>query len=182
MNQQFTFTLKNEEYLSFLKYQLRNSREFQGKKLLLRTSLPALILCTMIFTNLYTKLVWNLFAIAVAMLWIFSFAPTLWVSYFNHRINDDTLKKMNITGFKEVKIHFEEKQLVYHDQNNHTILYKDILAFSPLEDLFVFQYGKQQTILLPFRVFDNQEQIKAFIKEFEIAWGETKRRTSSVEG
>ncbi|MEF9962002.1 MAG: hypothetical protein RR863_04890 [Erysipelotrichaceae bacterium] len=170
LNQQFTYTLETKEYLSFLRYQVRNSETYMKRKLVFAWFVPALILIIFIFGRLYTQTIPSIICVVAVFAWMYLIAPNLWILYFNYKVNENTLKDMNITGFQEVKLRFEKKQLVYRDNKSHNILYRDVTTFETINELLVFQYGKHQTILLPIRVFDSKNASDEFIKEFKTAW------------
>lgn len=174
MDYQFTFTLKNEEYLSYVRHQVAGMKANRGQRLLLRTSIPALILCTIIVLELYQDWMWMCVALAIMILWILYGAPMLWRNAIAHRINESTLKKMNIQGFQEVTLHFLDDKLTYKDHKLHTITYEQISVFAPLSALFIFRYDRDGTILLPYRVFQDDAEKKEFLHKFEGCWSKHK--------
>ncbi|MEF9919947.1 MAG: hypothetical protein RSC93_12310 [Erysipelotrichaceae bacterium] len=170
LNQQFTYTLETKEYLGFLRYQVRNSETYTKRKLIFAWGVPVLILITFIFGRLYTQIIPTILCVAGAFAWMYLIAPNLWILYFNFKINEKTLKEMNLTGFQEVKLRFEKKQFVYRDIKSHSVLYRDVTSFEEINELLIFQYGKHQTVLLPLRLFDNKHDSDEFVKEFKTAW------------
>lgn len=178
MDKSYTFTLKKEEYLSFLRYQFMHRKENRGVKLWIMTSIPALILCTVIFLSLYRNIIWVCTGILLICLWVMYGTPKFWNYLAKRKINDTTLNQMDIKGFKEVQIHFQTHELEYQDGAKHRIAYKNIKNLMPIPDMFVFQYDEQGTFLLPYRAFENEEEMRSFLKEFELCWNS--KQTASI--
>ena len=63
-----------------------------------------------------------------------------------------------------------EDKILYKDKKEHSISYRDILRMIPANEVFIFQYKNQGTLLLPYRLFENKEDMTEFFKEFEMAW------------
>lgn len=170
MDKQFKFTLEKQEYLNLLRYQSLHSKQGRGMKLWLTTCIPALLICTVIFLKLYTQILWVCLAIVLAVIWVMYGSLKIWKKYIYRRINDDTLKQLNITGFQEVTVTFHESKIMYKDNKIHEIPYKDVYTMIPADDMFIFQYKNQGTLLLPYRLFKSPEDVSSFFKEFEKTW------------
>lgn len=170
MDKQFTFKLKPEEYLNFLRYQLFHSKQGKGMRLWLSTSIPALLICTLIFLRLYNQILWVCLFIMFIFIWLLFGSPYVWKKYLYRRINNNTLQQMNITGFNEITVTFKENKIIYKDKNSYEILYRDIYQMVPAEKMFIFRYNDQGTLLLPFYLFKEEKEIKNFLKEFELCW------------
>lgn len=169
MNQTFTFTLRKEEYLSFLRFQSAHSKHAKGIRMWLRISLPALLVCFIILMQAY-EWGWIMAALLLIFLWECFIAPLLWKKYLYRTINEETVRHMNITGFQKVKVTFYDNRIVYKDKKTHEILYQDIIRMIPADDLFIFQYKNQGTLLLPYRLFDEKADVDAFHQAFKTAW------------
>lgn len=169
MKRIFTFTLKKEEYLSFLRYQSTHSKHAKGIRMWLRISLPALLVCLIVLMQLYDWF-WLLAALFLVVIWEWLATSYLWKKYIYRTINEDTIRHMNIKNFQKVTVSFQDHKIMYKDSKPHEILYQDILRMSMADDIFIFQYKNKGTLLLPYRLFDGSEDIDEFSKSFKNIW------------
>lgn len=170
MNRAFTFTLSKEEYLNYLRFQSLGSKQGRSFRLWLRICVPALLLCIVIYFQLYAQFIWPILALVASAIWLFYACPMIWKKYVYKRIDENTLKQMNISGFQKIEVTFKDDKIIYKDAKKHEIPYGEVRGMMPIENMFVFMYHQQDVLLLPFRLFDSEDDISEFFKDFEIVW------------
>lgn len=170
MNRKFTFTLTKEEYLNFLRFQAAHSKRARRIRMWIAISLPVVLCCLLFLFHLNEQLIWDVAVLAVIILWEWLFTPVLLRAYLNRIINEKTMERLKVTGFQKVSVSFLEDKILYKDKKEHSISYRDILRMIPANEVFIFQYKNQGTLLLPYRLFENKEDMTEFFKEFEMAW------------
>lgn len=172
MNRKFTFTLTTEDYLNYLRFQSLRSKQGKGMRLWMRICIPALLLCILISFRLYVQPIWSILALVLSVAWLFYACPIIWKKYVYKRINEDTLKQLNITGFEKIEVTFKDDKIIYKDKKINEILYKDIRSMLPIEKVFIFLYQQQGVMLLPYRLFVDEDDMTEFFREFEVCWKE----------
>lgn len=175
MDQTFTFTITKAEYLQYLRHQVSGMKNYRGYKFWIRTSIPALFICSTLFFRLYYSFWWNLLSIVLILLWVVVGTGILWEIFLKHRIHEKTLDTMNIKGFQKVTLHFQTDRVQYEDQEIHDIFYQDIQNCILMKKMFVFLYEGDKAILLPYRVFTDEEQMKTFLYQFDKEWMHLKK-------
>lgn len=176
MDQAFTFTLTEEEYLDFLRGQALRGKSGRGGRLWINTSIPAVILITIIFWKLYTSPLWMAALTLLALVWVLVLSPQIWEGVLRHRIGADMLKKVGIQGFQETALHFQNNRVTCEDKRRRTILYRQIRALTPGKSALVFYYEDNGVFLLPLRLFAKDEDLKGFLHAFERQWGEARKK------
>ena len=170
MDRKYQFTLETEEYLQFLRYQYSTGKGSRGKKLWLMTSLPALVICTMIFFGLYRSALWVTAAVAAMVVWVVYGAPGLWRRYVNRKIDQRFLDRLSVKGFEEVTLEFGPDQVRSRSSGGRfAIPYGKLSLVQPLPEMLVLGDGTEKTLLLPYRIFSDQEEIQTFLRELETA-------------
>ncbi len=170
MNREFTFKLETEEYLEYLRFQMANGKANRGKRLWIATSLPAVIACTIIFLRLFTDVLWMCAATAMVVVWVAVLAPQIWQSFVRRRIGLETLEKMNIRGFSQVTLQFEEHGVICREKTKRSIPYREIQTLFCTPSTLVFVCGGGAALLVPLRLFDGKEELKQFVIQFERCW------------
>lgn len=170
MEYRFQFTLKKQEYLDFLKAQSMLLRKNRRKKLWIVTSIPTLILCSVIFFGLYTSILWVMAAVMAAGVWIMEIGPRLWSRHLDRRFSEKLLEEMEINRFEPVELIFDEEKITAcFLGKKRRLFYKSLRTFLPLGGVFAFSDGQKETYLLPCRVFPGKEEMETFLKDFKIA-------------
>lgn len=177
MNQTFAFTLTKEDYLQYLRLQCSTMKGWRGYRFWIGTSLPALFLCTLLITQEYRHIEWDIIALMISLLWLFYGAPAIWNVFLRHRINIATLKAMHIQGFSPVRITFSEEEILC-DQDR--IAYTEISAILPFRKLLVLTYQNGKAILLPHRLFQNKKERMAFLDALHQQWQKALERKPNV--
>lgn len=167
MQYSFTFTLSSDEYVEFIRWQALQAKYFRGLRMFINVSLITLIICTVIFFNLYKSWMWMCVMIAAGVLWLMYGAPYIFHRILNRRIQNDTLTKMGITGFQVTTIKFDTYGLHYQTQGKQLLPYQKILKIIPLHNVFVIIGHAHETILLPYSVFADSNHMQSFLKDFE---------------
>lgn len=175
MNWKFTFTITKQEYLQYLRYQINSMKSYRGYKFWIRTSIPALLVCSTLFFHLYLKIWWDIIGIILLLWWIFIGTGIIWRVFLGHRIQEKIIEDMNIKGFKEISVQFLNDRIQYQDSTLHAIKYQEIHNCIPLKMMFLFLYQDNKVLLLPYRVFTNEEHMKAFLCYFDKAWMRIRR-------
>lgn len=166
MNRTFHVTLQEEEYVEYLSCQISRSKTMRGYRWFLMTSVPALLLTGVLVLRIKNWLFVSSI-VALAALWVLYGASTVWKRYIRRRIRKQILPKMNVKEFKEIKYYFGNQGIEYFDRNKKVkIAYSDIITMLPLASQFAL-YHSGGTILLPYRVFSDEEDMKQFVKEYE---------------
>ncbi|WWR16719.1 hypothetical protein V1224_04605 [Lachnospiraceae bacterium JLR.KK008] len=166
MDRTFHVTLQEEEYVEYLSCQISYSKMMRGYRWFLLTSVPALLVTGVLILKIKSWLFVSSI-IALAVVWVLYGASAVWRRYIRGKIRKKFLPRMNVKEFKEVTYHFGEREIEYSDKNKKTkIAYSDIVTMLPLKSQFAFCYPGG-TILLPYRVFKEEEDMKQFIKEYE---------------
>lgn len=175
MDQKFTFTITKDEYLQYLRHQACGMKNYRGYKFWIRTSIPALLICTTLFFRLYQYIWWDVLMSLLILLWIIVGAGLIWSVFLKHRIQEKTLEALHIKGFQEVTMHFLSDRVQYSDQELHEIAYRDIQSCLLMKKMFVFLYQDNKALLLPYRVFKNEAEMKSFLYDFDKEWIEMKK-------
>lgn len=166
MNRTFHVTLQEEEYVEYLSCQISRSKTMRGYRWFLMTSVPALLLTGVLVLRIKNCLFVSSI-VALAVLWVLYGASTVWKRYIRRRIRKQILPKMNVKEFKEITYYFGRQGIEYFDRNKKVkIAYSDIVTMLPLASQFALYYCGG-TILLPYRVFSGEEDMKQFVKEYE---------------
>ena len=167
MDRKYRVTLQKEEYIEYLSYQISSSKTMRGYRWFILTSVPAILITGSILLKIKSGLfVTSL--IAVALLWILYGAKAVWKRFIRRKIQNKILPKMDIREFKEVVYHFTDQGVEYSENKKRiAIHYQKILALIPLENQFVLHYSGG-AILLPYRVFEGEEEMTQFIKEYNL--------------
>jgi hypothetical protein len=104
----------------------------------------------------------------LGVVWVLYGAKALWKSYIRRKIKKQFLPKLNLKGFSGLSCHFSDRGIEYReDKKKNNISYSDIMAMLPLDREFVFCY-KGGAFLLPYRVFEGDDDIKQFVKDYEM--------------
>lgn len=166
MDRRLCFTLQEEEYVEYLSWQISNSKTMRGYRWFIMTSVPAVLVTGVLLLRIRQWLPVTA-AFALAVLWVLYGASAVWKRFIRRKIRRRFLPKMNIQEFREMNYHFGDDGIEYSEKNKKTrIAWKDIGAMLPLEHEFAFCY-RGGTILIPYRVFAGEEDMKQFILEYE---------------
>ena len=159
MDERYTFTLTKDEYLDFLRYQAMFSKGNRGKKLWLTTSVPMLIIVSIIFFKIYTYPWLMALGVMLIVIWVAVAANAIWERFIRGRISDKMLDRIGLKDFHEVTMHFMDDRVIFNSGSAQVQMYSDIKVFVPIS-----------AVLLPTRAFENETKMKQFIREFEKAW------------
>ncbi len=168
MDRSFTFTLTQQEYLDYLRCRTGASRGHRGKRLWLLTSVPMLIVVSLIFFRLYKQPFVMALALMLIVIWVLVLAPDIWQRFVAGRIGEKLLERAGVRGFSEVTVRFGGRTLWCTGLGD--IPYRAVEAFVPLQSVFAFDSGDGRTVLLPTRLFTGEEDMKQFIRLFETVW------------
>lgn len=176
MNRVFHVTLEKEEYLEFLNYQLVHSGKMKGSRWFLLTSVPAVLVTGMLLVNTILeegKLVFFTSMLILAVFWIMYGAGTVWKNYIRRKVERVYWPKLNIKEFREVRYEFEKDGIDYREAGKKIhVPYEEIQVMVPLQKEFAF-YHTKGVILLPYRYFEGEADMKEFLKEYEQSRGRT---------
>lgn len=162
MEKTFCYTLQKEEYMEYLAYELSRSGRMRGSRWFLLTSVPALLVTGMLVLKI-RHMLFITSMIALAALWILYGARAVWSNYLNRKIQRYYWPKLNIREFAQIRCRFTEKGMVIEDPNSkREVSYSEMGAMIPLKHLFAFYYPGG-TLLLPYREFEKEEDMKAFL-------------------
>lgn len=168
MNKTYSVTATREEYIEFLCYQFGSSKTMRGYRWFIRTSVPAVLITGAILLHIRSGLFLTSL-IAVAGLWILYGAKAVWKRFIKRKVRNQILPKMDVKDFREVVYHFTENGIEYTENRKKvTIFYQNILAMVPLESQFVIHHA-QGAVLMPYRIFADEAEMKQFVKDLEIA-------------
>ena len=171
MNRTFHVTLKKEEYLQFLSYQLAHSGHMRGARWFLLTSVPAVLITGMLLLQ-YKNMLFFTCVLALAALWVLYGAGAVWQNYMRRKAERWYWPKLKIQEFQEVRYRFGPEEVeVKEEGKEFRIPYSDFRTLVPLKKEFVFYYGKG-AILLPYHLFRNETDMKEFLREYEQKSGE----------
>lgn len=167
MDRTFSFTLKKQEYIEYLSWQISHSKTMRGSRWFIMTSVPAVLLTGVLLLKVRDWLfISSIFALAV--LWILYGARALWKRYIRRKIERRILPGMNIKEFREMSYHFGADGIEYLENGKRKrIFWKDVAFMSLMENQFAFFY-KGGAVLIPYRIFEGEEDIKQFVREYEI--------------
>ncbi len=162
MEKTFCFTLREEEYQEYLVYEIIRSGKMRGSRWFLLTSVPALLV-----TGVLVLKIQHMFFItsvlALAVLWILYGAKAVWGNYLNRKVRRYYWPKLKVREFAEIRCHFQEKTvLVEEPSGKREVPYSQIRTMIPLKNMFAFYYPGG-TLLLPYREFEKEEDMKAFL-------------------
>ena len=162
MEKTFCFTLQKEEYLEYLVYEISRSGKMRGSRWFLLTSVPALLV-----TGILVLRIRHMFfvtsVLALAVLWVLYGARTVWGNYMQRKAERYYWPKLNIREFAEIRCRFGGAEITVEEPGGkRKILYSDIQALAPLKHIFAFYYPGG-TLLLPYREFEKEEDMKAFL-------------------
>lgn len=166
MDRTFCFTLEREEYVEYLCWQLSASKSTRGSRWFLITSVPAVLLTGVLVLRLNN---WMFFTamLALAVMWVLYGAKAVWKRYIYHRVTARILPKMQFQTIHEVKYHFTDAGIEYREEKKKRLLpWTGISAMLPLASEFAFAYDRG-VILLPYRLFEGEEDMKDFLREYE---------------
>ena len=165
MDNTFCFTLSQKEYISFLSDQIICSKQMQGLQLFLYTSVPA-ILITLVF--LFDIKRWSVVCtiLALCILWVLYGEKSVFRSYVERKVETKLIPKLAIQEYNEVTYYFNEREIICEGKKKESIPYEKISSLIPLSKMFVIYYDSG-TILLPYRVFASQKQMKHFLLSLE---------------
>lgn len=167
MDRTFCFTLEKEEYIEYLSWQISHSKTMRGSRWFIMTSVPALLLTGVLFLRVRNWLFVSSI-IALAVLWVLYGAKAVWKGYIRRKIAKQILPRMNIQEFREMSYHFGENGIEYRENGKKNLIpWKDIVLMAPMENQFAFCYAKG-AVLIPYRVFEGEEDMKQFVKDCEI--------------
>lgn len=170
MDERYTFTLTKDEYLDFLRYQAMFSKGNRGKKLWLTTSVPMLIIVSIIFFKIYTYPWLMALGVMMIVIWVAVAANAIWERFIRGRISDKMLDRIGLKDFHEVTMHFMDDRVIFNSGSAQVQMYSDIKVFVPISAVLIFGGGGNRSLLLPTRAFENETKMKQFIREFEKAW------------
>jgi len=167
MDRTLCFTLQKEEYIEYLSWQISHSKTMRGTRWFIMTGVPAVLVTGVLILKIrYWLFVSSILALAV--LWVLYGARAVWKSYIRRKITSQILPKMNVTEFKEVSYHFKENGIEYRENNKKQMIpWEKIAVMLPLESQFAFCYA-EGTVLVPYRVFEGEEDMKQFVKDYEL--------------
>lgn len=180
MDREITFTLTKHEYLQYLRQRVYWLKQYRGYKFWIRTSIPSLLVCSTLYFRWYQQLWISSLAIIVALVWIILGAGVVWKIFVHHRISEQVLENMNIKGFQQVTIRFLSDKIICEDNKAATILYTQIQTCKPLKEMFVLQYQNDKVMLLPYRIFHDDIQIKQFLCEFDKVWIQARKKAKAI--
>lgn len=170
MDRTFRITLEKEEYLEYLNHQLIHSGKMRGSRWFLLTSVPAVLITGMLLLRNVLEsgnLLFFTSMLALAAFWVLYGARAVWKRHIRRKVEGYYWPKLNIREFKEVRYHFDSGGVEYQDSGRKVrIAYGEMQALLPLEKEFVL-YHTKGAILLPYRIFENEGDIKDFLKEYE---------------
>ncbi len=167
MDKTLCFTLQKEEYIEYLSWQISHSKTMRGTRWFIMTSVPAVLITGVLLLKIrYWMFVSSI--IALAVLWALYGAKALWKGYIRRKITHQILPKMHVTEFQEISYHFTEKGIEYQENHQKDLVsWKEIAAMVPMQSQFAFCYANG-TILIPYRVFEGEEEMKQFIMDYEL--------------
>lgn len=167
MDRIFRFTLQKEEYIEYLSWQIGHSRTMRGSRWFIMTSVPAVLLTGVLLLKIrYWMFVSSM--IALAVLWVLYGARAVWKGYIRRKIARQILPKMNIQEFREMSYHFGREGIEYRENNKRKLVpWTDVVLMAPMESQFAFCYTGG-TVLIPYRVFEGEEDMKQFVKDYEM--------------
>lgn len=167
-NRVFQFAINKEEYLEFLRFRYGLSKESKNRKLWITTSIPTLIIVSDIFFKLYNRWQYILLSVLLITLWIFVAVPRIWKWILGKQFNESIFERVNIKAFENITAEFRDKNIVIKDRgNNIEINYKDVSKIIPINNMFVILYKGNGVILLPYRAFKEDKDIKEFLMDIE---------------
>lgn len=162
MEKTFCFTLEKEEYMEYLAYELNRSGKMRGSRWFLLTSVPALLVTGMLALKVRNMLFFTSM-LALAALWILYGARVVWNNYLNRKIRRYYWPKLNIREFAQVCCRFTEEGMEVKDPSGkRKVAYSEMGAMIPLKHVFALYYPGG-TFLLPYREFEKEEDMKAFL-------------------
>ncbi len=167
MDRTFQFTLEKKEYVEYLSYQIGSSKTMRGYRWFLLTGVPAVLLTGIFLLHIR---MWTMVAciLALAVLWVLYGAKAVWKRYIRRRIERQILPKMNIKEFREMSYHFGGTDIEYQENGKTTRLPYRELMMLPLENELAFCH-KEGTVLIPYRLFEGDDDLRGFLKEYELA-------------
>lgn len=167
MDKTFCFALEKEEYVEYLSWQLNTSKSMRGYRWFLITSVPAVLVTGTLVLRLNN---WMFLAsmLALAVMWVLYGAKAVWKRYLHHKITVKFLPKMQFQSFREVSYRFTDTGIEYQeDRKKKTLPWKKVSGMLPLGSQFAFFYDKG-AILLPYRLFEGEEDMKNFLRDYEL--------------
>ncbi len=168
MNGVFKFAISKEEYLEFLRFRYGLSNESKNRKLWITTSIPTLIIVSNIFFKLYNKWQYILLSVLLITLWIFFAVPRICKWILEKQFNESIFERINIKAFESITAEFRDKNIVIKDRGkNIEIDYNSVLKIIPINNMFVILYKGNGVILLPYRAFKEDKDIKEFLMDIE---------------
>ncbi len=166
MDRTLRVKLEKEEYLEYLSHQLMHSKKMRGSRWFLLTSVPAVLVTGMLLLKSGSILFYTS-VIALTAFWILYGAGTVWKNYVRRKTERYYWPKLNIQEFKEIRYHFAPQGIEYReDSGKIEVPYSEIQTLVPVEKIFVL-YHKKGVILLPYRIFKDEEDMKGFLKGYE---------------
>lgn len=166
MERIFRVTLKKEEYLEYLTYCLLHSKGMRGSRWFLLTSVPAVLITGMLLLQ-YKNVMFITCMLALSVLWVLYGAGGVWKNYIRRKAERYYWPKLNIREFQEISYRFGPDSVEFKEEGGKVrISYPDFEALVPLKGEFVL-YHKKGVILLPYRVFEDEADMKEFLKEYE---------------
>jgi len=82
------------------------------------------------------------------------------------KVETKLIPKLAIQEYNEVTYYFNEREIICEGKKKESIPYEKISSLIPLSKMFVIYYDSG-TILLPYRVFASQKQMKHFLLSLE---------------
>lgn len=162
MEKTFCFTLQKEEYLEYLVYEISRSGKMRGSRWFLLTSVPALLVTGVLVLKI-RHMLFITSVLALAVLWVLYGAKAVWGNYLRRKAERYYWPKLNIREFAQIRCHFGENKITVEEPGGkRNISYSGIRLLAPLKHIFAFYYP-EGTLLLPYRVFEQEEEIKAFL-------------------
>lgn len=170
MDYRFRFTLEKQEYRNFLKNQSMLLKKNRWKRAWLIMGVPTLLLCSVLYFGWYRSVLWVIAALMLAGVWALEIGPALWRRHMDRRFEKAVQETGEDWHFAETELDFNEDSVTVRSPGSSRVLpYQELSAFVPMGELFVFSAGADKTLLLPFRVFMDESEMKAFIADFSKA-------------
>lgn len=165
MDKKFTVKLTEDEYLDFLLLQVIRGNNFKGLKLFLRIGIPALLV-SLIFIFKIKNIFLIILISLLALIWIIYLSNIIFIKIIRGSLKNKIIKE-NLKEIETVEYRFTDKFIYV---NNEKVRYENTSPIYFTNSSFLIYYKKKDNviaILLPYRLFDSDEEKKSFIKDFE---------------
>jgi hypothetical protein len=149
-----TFVIQMPEYFSYLRYITSQTGANQTRQLWLKFSVPLLCIAAVIVFSAFRTLNWFIAMAVLSVLWTSVVSPFLYKRTLNAGVSR-MIAKLNIKDTPPVNIELKENLLKV---NNDNIPLNQITRTAVLDDILILFCDKPGLVVIPRRVFENQEE------------------------